>query len=517
VISNRLLAVTGAAQQKAGSKAAPPAAKPNAAKVISVDPVNPRYLRFRGRTVVLITSGEHYGAVLNSAFDYVKYLDTLHALGMNLTRIFNGTYVEPLDDLMFPGGDQNTLAPKGGAYLAPWARTGAPGYTGGGRKFDLTRWDDDYFKRLKSFVAEAGKRDIVVEVTLFSTNYGTGKNRWGGWSLNPMNAANNINNVGGISWDRFNTMDDAALAAAQDAVVRKTVAELNAMDNVYYEVCNEPWFSGAPSRQTQAWINHIAATVQAAEASLPNKHLIAENVADDRAPEDKGGGGNVTPGKATPAISLYNLHSPVGALTWGLRKPMALDQTSNGCEMLERRREAWTFLLSGGAVYNNLDLSFTTDDPEGKGDAVNCNGARYALQNLAQFMTGLDLAHMQPDRESVSQWSQYASEIHLLDDPGRVYALYFKGGSDARATTILLEAPAGRYQMDWINPRTSDVVPGTPADHNGGSMKITTPEYTEDLAMKLVRIGDLPAVKPAPPPAPRPTGPRQPARRPPPS
>src|SRR5258708_6485024 len=67
--------------------------KPAAIVPISVDPINPHYLRFRGRPVVLITSGEHYGAVLNSAFDYVKYLDTLHQNGMNLARIMNGTWV----------------------------------------------------------------------------------------------------------------------------------------------------------------------------------------------------------------------------------------------------------------------------------------------------------------------------------------------------------------------------------------------------------------------------------------
>ena len=39
-------------------------------------PENPHYFLFGGKPTVLITSGEHYGAVLNREFDYKRYLDT---------------------------------------------------------------------------------------------------------------------------------------------------------------------------------------------------------------------------------------------------------------------------------------------------------------------------------------------------------------------------------------------------------------------------------------------------------
>ena len=38
---------------------------------------NPHYLLWRGKPEVIITSGEHYGAVLNLGFDYRRYLDRL--------------------------------------------------------------------------------------------------------------------------------------------------------------------------------------------------------------------------------------------------------------------------------------------------------------------------------------------------------------------------------------------------------------------------------------------------------
>ena len=48
---------------------------------LSVHPDNPRYFLFRGRPAVLVTSGEHYGAVLNLDFDYERYLAALAADG----------------------------------------------------------------------------------------------------------------------------------------------------------------------------------------------------------------------------------------------------------------------------------------------------------------------------------------------------------------------------------------------------------------------------------------------------
>ena len=44
--------------------------------------------------------------------------------------------------------------------IAPWARSTTPGYANSGNKFDLTKWDEAYFKRLKSFLSEADKLGV---------------------------------------------------------------------------------------------------------------------------------------------------------------------------------------------------------------------------------------------------------------------------------------------------------------------------------------------------------------------
>src|SRR5438477_11984282 len=62
-----------------------------AEKPLSLHPDNPRYFLFRGKPAFLLTSGEHYGAVLNKDFNYSVYFDELRARGFNVTRTFSET------------------------------------------------------------------------------------------------------------------------------------------------------------------------------------------------------------------------------------------------------------------------------------------------------------------------------------------------------------------------------------------------------------------------------------------
>ena len=89
---------------------------------------------------------------------------------------------------------RNTLAPRPGRFIGPWMRSEQPGYANRGNKFDLSKWDATYFKRLKEFVACASEAGIVVELTLFCPMYEEAQ-----WKLSPMNAANNINRLGAVA------------------------------------------------------------------------------------------------------------------------------------------------------------------------------------------------------------------------------------------------------------------------------------------------------------------------------
>ena len=154
-------ALGGAAAAVAAVAAPPPP--------IAISKANRRYLEFRGATVALLSSGEHYGSLLNAGFNYSLYFNTLQASNFTLTQAFSGSYVEPDDDCNpnghNPGG--NPLSPANGSYLAPWKPSATAGGPKGQNKFDLSQWDPAYFSRLQGFVAAASDRGVVVELVLF--------------------------------------------------------------------------------------------------------------------------------------------------------------------------------------------------------------------------------------------------------------------------------------------------------------------------------------------------------------
>jgi hypothetical protein len=440
---------------------------------IALCPDNPHYLLFRGKPAVLVGSTEHYGAVLNPDFDAVKYLNTLKADGLNLTRTFSGAYCEPQGAFHIA---RNTLAPAAGRLLAPWARSDTPGYANGGNKFDLARFSQPYFARLKDFVAQAGRRGIVVELVLFCPMYDDSQ-----WKLSPMNAANNVNGVGGVRRTDVYTLEaSGGLLAVQERLVRKIVAELRDCDNLYYEICNEPYFGGV----SDAWQERIAGVLLDAEKELPARHLIARNIANKSARVDR----------PYPGVSILNFHYAVPEAVAGnyrLGRVVADDETGfNGAVDAPYLVEAWNFLMSGGAVFDNLDYSFAVGKEDGTfAYPASQPGAgspvlRAHLAILKRFLESFDLPRLRPDES--------AKGGLVLAEPGRQYAVYRAGGG-----IVELAAPAGQYQAQWWNIHTGSVERTETIRHPGGAMRLS---LGDAQAVRMVVRG--PAAGPAQPKSP---------------
>ena len=119
---------------------------------IQLHPENQHYFLFKGKPLALISSAEHYGAVLNLNFDYRSYLETLSEDKMNYTRIFTGTYFE-IEGESF-GIQNNTLAPEKDKIITPWALVVSD--LSGKVKYDLSTWNVTYFERLRDFMAVSG-------------------------------------------------------------------------------------------------------------------------------------------------------------------------------------------------------------------------------------------------------------------------------------------------------------------------------------------------------------------------
>ncbi|MEX1240117.1 MAG: cellulase family glycosylhydrolase [Cyclobacteriaceae bacterium] len=442
---------------------------------ITLHPENPHYFLFKGKPTVLITSGEHYGAVLNLDFDYAKYLETLAADGLNLTRVFTGAYVEPVGAFKI---EQNTLAPQPGRFICPWPRTDTPGYANGGNKFDLTKWDDEYFKRLKDFVSEADKRNIIVELALFCPFYGDHQ-----WQLSPMNNINNINGAAPTDRTHVYTLDKSeSLLAVQENLVKKIIRELKEYNNLIYEICNEPYFGGV----TMEWQHHMATLIREEEMEDSHPHLISQNIAN----------GSQKIENPHPSVSVFNFHYATPPIAVGqnyhLDKVIGDNETGfKGNADSTYRKEGWAFILAGGALYNNLDYSFTQEREDGtfQYPATQPGGGspalRKQLQTLHQYISGFEYLRMKPDTTLILNQGEFRTS-HALSEQGRQYGIYIFGKGPIK---LQLSIPEGTYDVEFMDPLTGKSKKSNALNANG-TVEINTPPFQEDVAIKILRSSD---------------------------
>lgn len=458
------------------------------AQPIRLHPKNPHYFLYQGKAIALIGSGEHYGAVMNADFDYHRYLATLSAEGMAYTRLFGGSYRE-VPEKSF-GIRRNTLAPAPGRFVAPWAPSGA--------KFDLDRWNREYFARFHDFLAEASRRGIVVEVTLFSSHYQEMQ-----WQVSALDPANNINGTDAIDWKKLHTLDNGNLLRRQEEYTRKLVREANTFDNVIFEIQNEPWsdrgtladvvnpYLQLPGRDTYpnsvdvadqlslAWQARVADWIVSEEKALANRHLIAQNYCNFRLPVRQ----------LLPGVSVVNFHyayPEAVLLNYGLGKAISYDETG----FLGRgdglyRRQAWNFMLSGGSVFDALDYSFSVGHEDGGDTEPNGPGGgspalRRQLRVLSEFLQKLPLEDLAPDSQTV----KHAAGVYarVLSKKGRAYGIYLDGLGPSEIT---LDLPAGRYTDEWIDVETGGTARNDSFEHPGGEKVLTTPEFRDGIALRL--------------------------------
>ena len=416
--------------------------EPAGALTLRLHPQNPRYFLFRGRPTVVITSGEHYGAVLNLDFDYRRYFATLAADRLNGTRIFSGTYVETGGNF---GIASNTLDPAAGRFISPWARSTTPGYADGGNRFDLTRFDEAYVARLRAVLQAASEHGIIVELVLFCPLYEDSM-----WAVSPMNPANNVNGFPSIGRADVLTLDRSGpLLAVQEAVARHLVEAVAGFDNVYLEICNEPYATKVPAD----WVRHMTSVVADAVARLPQPVLLSQNIANQAAV--------VT--EPHPAVSIFNFHyaSPPDTIARNahLHRLIGDNETGfRGTGDAVYRSEGWEFILAGGGLYNNLDYSFTVGHEDGTfpfpSTQPGGGGAslRSQLSILRRVVDQFDLTTAKPAPERVTGGVPPGGSVQVLADGDRLLGVYLRrqaGPStfSTRWSGRVIPPADGRYQL----------------------------------------------------------------------
>jgi hypothetical protein len=197
--------------------------------------------------------------------DYGWFLKLLDSHHHNFFRLWRWEVPQWHDD-----------EPRGLAHAQPhpWLRTG-PGLAMDEKpKFERTRFDPEYFNRMREHIQTAGTRGMYVSVMLFE---GWEVQFVDAWNTHPYNALNNVNNIDADTNHDGRGLEYYTLAADdmgrrvrefQRAYLRKVVDTVNDLDNVLYEVCNE---AGAYSA---AWQFDVIRFVHEYEAGKPKQHPV---------------------------------------------------------------------------------------------------------------------------------------------------------------------------------------------------------------------------------------------------
>ena len=465
------------------------------AQALKLLPSNPHYFLYQNKPLVIVGSGEHYGSLINTAFNYEKYLQTLHTDGLNTTRLFMGAYYEK------PGAfgiEHNTLAPDEQTLLLPWQKTQD--------KYDLGKWNGAYFKRLHDFMLKAAQNGVIVEVNLFSAYYGSG------WAYHPFNGNNNVNGTPkDLPANKVNTLENGSILNFQKQYVVKLVDALNEFDNFYFEIQNEPWADNkdtvligndyaskdelkqpgnfwkntleVTAKNSMLWQKKVTQWIVGEENKLKNKHLISQNIANFGQPVFT----------LDPDISIYTFHyAKLDAvrINYGLNKVIGFNETGFvGKEDITYRRQAWRFMMSGGGLFGHLDYSFSTGHEDGTDDANNAPGGgsvslRKSFKVLKNFIQALDLSTLKPDDSFIDH---VVEAFAYSMKTSRSYVIYIEPMLSKPAKIKLL-VPKGNYIEEWTDVSTGEKISTGKLRCNSTVTLLETASGNNDKVLKLTRV-----------------------------
>lgn len=484
-------------------------------KPIGIHPLNNKIFEYRDKPVVLLCATEHYGAVMNRPFDFGEYLKYCHNTGQNYTRLFL-----LFRELQTPINPHSTCKPESPDYVAPYMRTGPGNSTDGLPKYDLDKWNPEYFERLHNFMSLAEKYGVIVEVTLFSDSY-TNELQ----SLLPFGNNSNINGVGDENFETYMSTKNIKIFEHQKKFAKKIVSEINKYTNFFYEICNEP-LSFNPelvtTQEVNEWQKELIKLIRSLEKDMPLQHLVAITeswefskdkvltVGTDRSFNELDADivnvhplPNVVYGGKTYDLGLFMSKSlKLQELkdycldTWHEYKILNIDEDNIASRSMDyegwtiHRKRAWTTVFNG-AHYDYIDFSIGIHCPTGTPDSQKYLHKWY--KNIRDFTSNVDFVSGAPLLDIVSNCPSEVLES-VYGTVGEQYNLYLAdkreltepGYGEIISGEIELDIQKGEYSISYYSPEHGTVL--SQSTSSGGKIKLSLPQFFHDLVIQLNKI-----------------------------
>ncbi|MGH9614631.1 MAG: DUF6298 domain-containing protein [Bryobacteraceae bacterium] len=440
-------AACGLARSARGVSAAP--AVTAATGPLRVHPHNPRYFTDGSGRAIFLTGSHTWANLQDSgtapvpAFDWEGYLAMMKSHNHNFMRLW--------------GWQQSAWAPwtPDKILFQPvlYMRTGQGTALDGGLKFDLKKFNPEYFDRMLARVSECRDRGIYCAVQLFQ-GFSSNKGHHCGsetWSGHPYNAENNINGINGDqNGDKVVDIDQPAIRALHAAYLKKIVDTVDDLDNVLYEVINE---GGGKD-----WDWWVVDTVHKLETQKGKRHPVGLTGAGAESMDEM---------LASPAewISPFGRQFLFDPPAWDGKK-VSVNDTDHLWGHGGTATWAWKSFVRGhntllmdawdpiaGAPCPEVNWGPRPGYPQrdlNRRDDPTWEPVRRALGYTRNYANRMDLASMAPHDE-------LASTSYCLANPEREFLVYLPEGD---GVNVDLSHASGTLAVEWMHPTEGTIIFG---------------------------------------------------------
>jgi hypothetical protein len=424
---------------------------------LRVSKANLRYFEDGSGKIVYLT-GSHTWTNLQDGderkhpFDFNAYIRFLVEHNHNFIRMWSW---QSTGAWIFP-----SISPH------PWLRTG-PGLANDGKpKFNLLKFNPDYFKRLRERVELARKNGIYVSVMLFvGGNFEVPEE----WRLHPFNKDNNVNGIDGDvdgdgSGKECVTLSEhpkiKAVREIELAYIRKVVDTLNDLDNVLYEIINEGG--------TREWDWFIVNYIKEYERKKPKQHPVGLTGHGGESNDDM----LASPADWFSPGSAYWRDLPDNPRAMDGKKVSILDTDHIWGEGGNYHWVWKSFLRGHNPVFMDRIASLTGNE---RGDIPGSEEIRQAMGQTLRVAKRINLAKMIPHNE-------LSSTNFCLAEPGIEYLVYFP---EMKEGQVDLSGIKATFKVEWFHPLRRIVRQGGKVE-GGGKLKFTPP-FKEGAVLHLIR------------------------------
>jgi hypothetical protein len=420
------------------------------------------------------------------AFDYEKFLDFLEERNYNFFRLWRAENAR--------GGE---AGPDFWFDPMPYERSQECCAFDGGNKFDLEKFNQAYFDRMRERVIQAGDRGFYVAILLFDG--WSVESKFGGhepWAGHPYKLENNINNINGDvngngQGEDTHILTGTPVTALQEAYVRKVIDTVNDLDNVLYEISNEsPGDNPATPEMdgSKDWQYHMIQVIREYEAQNPKQHPVGMTW------EWLNGNNEYLYNSPADWISLggaVDLKTYEPPQTTGAEdSKIILADTDHLCGICGTQQWVWKSFTRGE---NPIFMDFYNNEATGRGMPFNhpeAESIRTQLTYVQMYAKRMDLtaATPQPDVCSTRYCLVHAGSeraeylVFLPTGEGFSGVLNNLLSADGKVTVDLTSSPV-EFSVEWFNPQDGTIMDSGTVQ--GGSSQTFEAPFSGDAVLYL--------------------------------